>query len=101
MRLIKGDKVSVLTGKDRGKQGEIASVIPKAGKVIVNGVNVVKKHQKARTATEQGGIIEKDMPIDASNVAIVCSKCGPTRIGMKFEADGKKIRVCKKCGGDL
>ena len=101
MRLIKGDTVSVLTGKDRGKQGEIASVIPKAGKVIVNGVNVVKKHQKARTATEQGGIIEKDMPIDASNVAIVCSKCGPTRIGMKFEADGKKIRVCKKCGGDL
>ncbi|NNN13977.1 MAG: 50S ribosomal protein L24 [Acidimicrobiaceae bacterium] len=101
MRLIKGDKVSVLTGKDRGKQGEIASVIPKAGKVIVNGVNVVKKHQKARTATEQGGIIDKDMPIDASNVAIVCSKCGPTRIGMKFEADGKKIRVCKKCGGDL
>jgi large subunit ribosomal protein L24 len=101
VRLIKGDKVSVLTGKDRGKQGEIASVIPKAGKVIVNGVNVVKKHQKARTATEQGGIIDKDMPIDASNVAIVCSKCGPTRIGMKFEADGKKIRVCKKCGGDL
>ncbi|NNN10352.1 MAG: 50S ribosomal protein L24 [Acidimicrobiaceae bacterium] len=101
MRLIKGDKVSVLTGKDRGKQGEIAIVLPKAGKVIVNGVNVVKKHQKARTATEQGGIIDKDMPIDASNVAIVCSKCGPTRIGMKFEADGKKIRVCKKCGGDL
>ncbi len=101
MRLIKGDKVSVLTGKDRGKQGEIATVLPKSGKVIVNGVNVVKKHQKARTATEQGGIIDKDMPIDASNVAIVCSKCGPTRIGMKFEADGKKIRVCKKCGGDL
>ena len=100
MKLRKGDRVRVLQGKDRGKQGSVTRVLPREGKVIVDGVNVAKKHQRATKATMQGGIIDKDMPLHASNVAIVCSTCGPTRIGYRFEGVDK-IRVCKKCGKDL
>jgi large subunit ribosomal protein L24 len=96
MDLRKGDHVVVLKGKDRGKDGVIMRVIPKDGKVIVEGVNVVKKHQKATRATMQAGIIDKDMPIDASNVAVV-SKGKPSRIGYRVE-DGKKVRVALKTG---
>ena len=101
MRIRKGDRVRVLTGKDRGKEGEVSRALPKSNKVIVDGVNVAKKHQKPTRATMQGGIIDKDMPIPVANVAIICSSCGPTRIGYRFDPDGTKIRVCKKCGGDL
>ena len=76
-------------------------VIPADNKVIVSGVNIAAKHQRARRANEQGGIIDKDMPIDASNVMIVCEKCGPTRIGHRVDDKGKKHRTCVKCGGDL
>jgi large subunit ribosomal protein L24 len=100
LKIRKGDRVRVLTGKDRGKEGVVMRAIPKEGKVIVDGVNVAKKHQKARSATMQGGIIDKDMPIPVSNVALLCSSCGPTRVGYRFEGD-TKIRVCKKCGSDL
>jgi large subunit ribosomal protein L24 len=96
MKLKKGDHVVVLKGKDRGKDGVIMRVLPKEGKVIVEGVNVVKKHQKATRATMQAGIIDKDMPIDASNVAIV-SRGKPSRIGFRVE-DGKKVRVAVKTG---
>ena len=96
MNLKKGDHVVVLKGKDRGKDGVIMRVLPKDGKVIVEGVNVVKKHQKATRATMQAGIIDKDMPIDASNVAIV-SRGKPSRIGFRIE-DGKKVRVAVKTG---
>jgi large subunit ribosomal protein L24 len=96
MDLKKGDHVVVLKGKDRGKDGLVMRVLPKDGKVIVEGVNVVKKHQKATRATMQAGIIDKDMPIDASNVAIV-SKGKPSRIGYRVE-DGKKVRVALKTG---
>ena len=96
MDLRKGDHVVVLKGKDRGKDGVIMRVIPKDGKVIVEGVNVVKKHQKATRATMQAGIIDKDMPIDASNVAIV-SRGKASRIGYRVE-DGKKVRVALKTG---
>jgi len=96
MDLKKGDRVVVLKGKDRGKDGVIMRVLPKEGKVIVEGVNVVKKHQKATRATMQAGIIDKDMPIDASNVAIV-SRGKPSRIGYRVE-DGKKVRVALKTG---
>jgi len=96
MDLKKGDHVVVLKGKDRGKDGVIMRVIPKDGKVIVEGVNMVKKHQKATRATMQAGIIDKDMPIDASNVAIL-SKGKPSRIGYRIE-DGKKVRVALKTG---
>ena len=101
MKLRKGDRVRVLTGKDRGDEGEVMRVFPKENKVIVEGVNVAKKHQRALRATMQAGIIDKDMPLPASNVAIICSTDGPTRIGYRFDDQGKKIRICRKCGGDL
>ncbi len=100
LKLRKGDRVQVLQGKDRGKTGSITRVLPREGKVIVDGINVAKKHQKPTRATMQGGIIDKDMPLPVSNVAIVCSKCGPTRVGYRV-VDNEKRRVCKKCGGDL
>ncbi len=100
MKIRKGDRVRVLTGKDRGKEGEVMRALPTEGKVIVDGVNVAKKHQKPTRSTMQGGIIDKDMPLPVSNVAIVCSKCGPTRVGYRVEP-GEKVRICKKCGNDL
>ena len=101
MRLKKGDQVLVLAGKDIGKQGEITRVLPDRNMVIVDGINVAKKHQRSTKATMQGGIIDKDMPVPASNVAIVCPTCGPSRIGYRVTDDGDKVRVCKKCGKDL
>ena len=101
LKIKKGDKVQVLTGKDRGKTGNVTRVLPTAGKVIVDGVNVAKKHQKATRATMQGGIIDKDMPLPVANVALICVSCGkPTRVGYKIDGDGTKVRVCKKCGGE-
>ncbi len=100
MKLKKGDRVRVLSGKDRGKEGEIMRALPQRNMVIVDGVNTAKKHQKALRATMQAGIIDKDMPMPASKVAILCSTCGPTRVGYRFDGDNK-IRVCRKCGGDL
>ncbi len=101
MKLRKGDRVRVLTGKDRGEEGEVMRVFPKENRVIVEGVNVAKKHQRALRATMQAGIIDKDMPIPASNVAIICNTCGPTRIGYRIDDGGKKVRICKKCKGEL
>jgi large subunit ribosomal protein L24 len=101
MKLRKGDEVEVLSGKELGKRGDIMRVLPRQGKVIVDRVNIAKKHQKPTRTTMQGGIIDKEMPLDASNVGIVCSKCNKaTRIGYRYE-DGKKIRICRKCEGDL
>jgi large subunit ribosomal protein L24 len=102
LKIKKGDRVQVLTGKDRGKSGNVTRVLPTAGKVIVDGVNVAKKHQKATKATMQGGIIDKDMPIPVANVAILCPSCNKTtRVGYKIDGDGTKVRVCKKCGGEM
>ncbi len=101
MKIRKGDVVRVLTGKDRGKEGEVIRAIPEFRKVIVNGVNIAKKHQRPLSATMQGGIIDKDMPIPVANVALLCSDCGPTRVGYRFDDDGTKVRVCKKCRKDL
>ena len=100
LKLRKGDRVVVLSGKDVGKEGEITRVLPDQRRVIVDSVNVVKRHQRATNATMQGGIIDKDLPIDVSNVALICAKCGPTRVGYRIEGD-TKLRVCKKCGGSL
>ena len=83
-----------------GSEGEITRVFPERNRVIIDGVNVAKKHQRATKATMQGGIIDKDMPIHVSNVAIICATCGPTRIGYRFEGTDK-VRVCRKCGKDL
>ena len=102
LKIRKGDRVRVLTGKDRGKEGEVMRAIPRAGKVIVEGVNVAKKHQRPTQASQQGGIIDKDMPLPVSNVALVCPSCHkPTRVGYKIDASGSKARVCKKCGGEI
>jgi large subunit ribosomal protein L24 len=102
LKIKKGDRVRVLTGKDRGHEGEVMRVLPSAGKVIVDGANVAKKHQRATKATMQGGIIDKDMPMPVANVALVCTSCGKTtRVGYKVDAEGTKVRVCKKCGGEI
>ena len=97
MNLKKGDRVVVLSGKDRGREGVISRVFPKEGKIIVDGINIAKKHQKSTRATVQAGIIDREMPIDASNVAIL-SQGRPSRIGFKIEADGKKVRIAKRTG---
>jgi large subunit ribosomal protein L24 len=104
MKLRKVDEVVVLAGKDIGKRGTITQVLPEREKVIVTGtsmINVVKRHTKPRGATIQGGIIDKEMPIHVSNVALWCSKCGATRIGYRFDNDGTKVRVCRRCGSDI
>jgi large subunit ribosomal protein L24 len=101
MKIKKGDRVKVLSGKDRGKEGEVMRAIPSQGKVIVEGVNRVKKNQRQTRATMQGGIIDKDMPIHASNVALICGSCGATRTGYRLVEGGKKVRICRKCQGDL
>jgi len=101
VKIRKGDRVTVLQGKDRGKSGEVMRAIPRENKVIVEGVNISKRHSRPRRGTMQGGIIDKDMPMHVASVAIMCSNCGPTRIGYRQDEQGRKIRVCRKCGGDL
>jgi large subunit ribosomal protein L24 len=101
MRLKTGDNVVVITGKDAGKEGRVARVISKKNKVIVEGVNTAKRHQKPTGQTMQGGIIDKDMPIDASNVMLVCETDGPVRSRSEIDADGVKRRVCNRCGADI
>lgn len=101
MNVKKGDKVVVLSGKDKGKEGEILRALPAEGKVVVEGVAVVKKAVRPTAQNQQGGFVEKEAAIDASNVMLVCPKCGkPTRVAAKVE-DGKKVRVCKKCGATM
>jgi large subunit ribosomal protein L24 len=102
MKVRKGDRVRVLQGKDRGKEGEVMRSLPEKGKVVVQGVNTAKKHQKPTRVAQSGGIIEKDMPIDVSNVAILSPGDGkPTRVGYKVKDDGTKVRVCKRTGAEL
>ncbi len=102
MKIHKGDRVVVISGKDKGLEGIVERVMPKRGKVIVEGVNVVHKHQAPSRQDQQGGIIDKAMPLDASNVAIVSPEDGrATRIGYRFDETGHKIRVCRRTGADL
>ena len=101
MNIKKDDKVVVLSGKNKGKEGKVLSADPKGGKVIVEGVNVATKHQKPKNQQDQGGIIKTETPIYACKVMVVCPKCGkPTRVAHKI-TDGKKARICKKCGAEL
>jgi large subunit ribosomal protein L24 len=97
MKLKKGDPVVVLSGKDKGKEGTILRVLPKEDKVIVEGVNMAKKHQRPVRATMQAGIIDKDMPIHVSNVAYL-HKGKPTKLGYRVESDGTKVRVARRTG---
>ena len=101
MNIRKDDKVVVLSGKDKGKQGKVIKADPQAMKLIVEGVNVATKHQKPRKQGEEGGIFKIETPIYASKVQLVCPKCGKaTRVAHKI-TDGKKTRVCKKCGAEI
>ena len=101
LKIKKGDRVVILQGKDRGKEGEVSRVIPETGKVIVDGLNVVKKHQRATRATMQGGIIDKEMPIPAANVAVLASDGKPTKVGFRFDDKGNKVRIARRTGEDL
>ena len=104
-RIKKGDTVEVIAGKDKGVRGAVLRVIPKKDRVVVESVNVVKKHQKpvqAGRGQVQPGIIEFEAPIHLSNVMIVCMQCSEkTRVGYRVTEDGKKVRVCRKCGADI
>ncbi|NLE69272.1 MAG: 50S ribosomal protein L24 [Clostridiales bacterium] len=96
------DEVIVISGKDKGTKGKVLAVSPKTGRVTVEGVAMVTKHQKSRAQGQPGGIIRKEAAIDASNVMLVCQKCNkPSRAGKKVQEDGTKIRVCKKCGQQI
>ena len=102
MSIKKDDLVVVLSGKDKGKQGKVLEVQPKSGKVVVEKVNLVSRHTKPRKQGDQGGILKKEAPIYACKVQRVCPKCGkPTRAAHKVQADGKKVRICKKCGAEI
>ena len=101
MKIRKDDMVVVIAGSDKGKQGKVLSVDPKANKVLVEGVQVASKHYKPRRQGEEGGIIKKETPVFASKVMLVCPKCGKaTRVGHAV-VDGKKVRTCKKCGAEV
>ena len=97
MKLKKGDTVVVISGKDKGREGEIVQVLPKDNKVVVNGVNTAKKHSKPSRTNQSGGIIDRDMPVDASNVMLV-HKGKPTRVGYQVDSKGAKVRIAKRTG---
>jgi large subunit ribosomal protein L24 len=97
----KNDNVVVTTGKDRGKRGRVVRVVPDKNRVLVEGVNIIKRHTKANPQRNiKGGLVEREAPLHASNVQLVCPECGkPTRIGKKILGDGRKVRVCRQCEG--
>lgn len=98
MKIKKNDLVLIISGKDRGRKGKVLKVFPKENRILVEGINLRKKHQRPKKADEKGQIITLPAPIDISNVKLICSKCGKaTRVGFKIEGD-KKLRICKKCG---
>ena len=99
-KIRKDDTVEVIAGKDKGKRGTVVRVVRDKDRVIVSGVNIVKKAMRKKSQQDRGGIVEVEAPLHISNVMIVCKKCGPTRIGYKLDGD-KKIRVCRKCGDTL
>lgn len=97
-KIVSGDEVLVIAGKDRGARGRVRQNLPRKDRVIVEGVNRVKKHQKAVPGVQQAGIIEKEAPLSVANVMLVCPSCSAaTRVGFRFNDAGKKVRYCKKC----
>ncbi len=104
-RIKKGDTVEVIAGKDKGERGDVVAVLPKQDRVIVNAINVMKKHQKARQAGNQqipAQIVEFDAPLHLSNVMLVCPHCDArVRVGFRVRDDGYKVRVCRKCDGEI
>jgi len=98
VEIRKNDSVMVITGKERGKTGKVLRVLPDEDAVIIERINIVKRHTKPRGPQQPGGIVEKEASVDASNIMIMCDKCNaPVRIGRKILADGKKIRICRRC----
>jgi large subunit ribosomal protein L24 len=97
----KNDNVIVITGKDRGKRGRVLKVLPAKNRLIIEGVNIIKRHTKPNPAKQiKGGVVEREAPLHASNVQIVCPECGKaTRIGRRILGDGRKVRICRKCEG--
>ena len=95
----KNDNVVVTTGKDRGKRGRVLRVVPDKNRLVVEGVNMIKRHTKANPQRQiKGGLVEREAPLHASNVQLVCPECGkPTRLGKKLLGDGRKVRICRKC----
>ncbi len=99
MKIRKNDTVLIIAGKDRGKSGKVRFAYPKDKRVLVEGINFIKRHSRATGAVRQAGIIEREAPINVSNVMLLCNKCNhPARVGFRFLADGKKVRVCRSCG---
>jgi len=99
MKIRKNDNVVVLAGKDKGKKGKVRFVYPDKERVMVEGINMIKRHARARKQARQAGIIEREAPINISNVMLVCSKCNKSvRIGNRTLEDGKRVRYCKSCG---
>ena len=99
--LRKNDNVLVVTGKDRGKRGRVLKVVPERNRLIIEGVNMIKRHTKPNPGRQvKGGIVEREASLHASNVQLVCPECGEvTRIGRKILGDGRKVRICRKCEG--
>jgi large subunit ribosomal protein L24 len=99
INIRRNDTVQVLAGKDRGKRGKVRRVLPDEDRVVVDGINMVKKHARAPRGTRQAGIIDIENPLQISNVVLVCAKCNkPTRVAAHFLQDGKKVRKCRRCG---
>ena len=99
MKVRKNDNVVVIAGKDRGKKGKVRQALPKENRVVVEGVNFIKRHTRARGTVRQAGIIEREAPLPVAKVMLLCSKCNhPARIGFRVLEDGKKVRVCRACG---
>ena len=98
LNIRKDDKVVIISGKDKGKEGKVLRAFPETGKVVVQGANMVVRHKKPRSQKDQGGLINQEAALDASNVMLVCAKCGKaTRIARKVLENGKRVRVCKHC----
>jgi len=99
IHVSKGDKVKIMSGTDKDKTGKVLQVLPRSGKIIVEGVNIVKKHMRPTRDNPEGGIIDKEAPIFSGKAMLVCPRCNrPARVGHKFLADGRKVRYCKNCG---
>jgi|SRR3989344_9148461 len=107
-KIKKGDNIIMLSGKDRGKRAKVLDVLLRENRIVVEGLNLVKRHLRARKQGQKGQVISKERPVSISSVALICKSCGlPTRVGYKIEGDlpagrhGKKIRICKKCKGEV
>ena len=98
MKIYSGDEVVVVAGKDKGKRGTVRQVIRDKDRVLVEGVNIAKKHMRARPGVRQAGIVDQENPLHVSNVMLVCPRCGqPTRVGVQRDSEGHKQRICRKC----